>query len=190
MFASDVKPFFFFHFGNLFPFSRASPTKDTNATHTQARSTLQRPVIVLICILKEFRITYETKPLCLSLTRVNSWREAYPTCGQYHSMGSSPRLNTVTNLNLFLLPGYGHRRTSHLMIFVWYFAAVRKVVNILPSSHSKLACSEQGFPALVFLRVVTDDFPGRPQEVYVLLTGPAHSGRCTPELAAGIQEVP
>lgn len=105
-------------------------------------------------------------------------------------MGSSPRLNTVTNLDLSLLPGYGHTRTSRLVVFVWYFAAVRKVGNILLSSHRKLTCSEQHSPALVLLRVVSDAFPGRPQEVYVMLTGPPLSGRCTPELAAGIQEVP
>lgn len=43
---------------------------------------------------------------------------------------------------------------------------------------------------LVLLRVVSDAFPGSPQEVCVMLTGPPLSGRCTPELAAGIQEVP
>lgn len=67
-------------------------------------------------------------------------------CGQYHSMGSGPRLNTVTNLNLSLLPDYGHRRTSRLVVFVRYFATVRKVGNILLSSHRKLTCSEQHSP--------------------------------------------
>ena len=105
-------------------------------------------------------------------------------------MGSSPRLNTVTDVDLSLLPGYGHRRTSRLVVFVWYFATVRKVGNILLSSHRKLMCSEQRSPVLVLLRVVSDAFPGRPQEVCVMLTGPPLSGRCTPELAAGIQEVP
>lgn len=47
-----------------------------------------------------------------------------------------------------------------------------------------------GSPAPFLLTVVSAAFPGRPQEVYVMLTVSLLYDGCTPELAVGIQKVP
>lgn len=105
-------------------------------------------------------------------------------------MGSGPRLNTVTNLIL-----------SASWLWTQEDQSPRGICTVFCNSEESGQCtSEQPqeadmfraalFSLLVLLRVVSDAFPGRSQEVCVMLTGPPPSGRCTPQLAAGIQKIP